>query len=357
MDKLAVRNQEVIELWQNPQEVKAIVAPKLNNTEFGFFMALSKALGANPFKREIWAIKYGTEPAQVFCGRDFYRRKAQEQKDYKGHVVECIRKNDEFAVKREINLSTGETKISEVIHNYGIDRGELLGAYCIVFREGKSPTYVNVPLAEFQQRKKGGEITTMWKTKAETQIKKVAESLTLRMAYQDVFGGTYDESEKWEGKTIDISPGEKEPAYKTEKLATGPQKDLMRNIVKSHVFTEQERDTILAKAADALLTVKEFEKGKKWLQDTSKYRKDAEKAAKAEAAPAQEFGEEEAMKGLQVVSAQYGEQSDEAMDYASAWQAEDYDILQKMVGAAENAAKNMPEKMAPSEIPNGGIPA
>jgi hypothetical protein len=61
------------------------------------------------------------------------------------------------------------------------------------------------------------------------------------------------------------------------------------------------------------------------------------------------FGHEEAKKGLQVVCKAYGEQSEQAMDFTSAWQDEDWKDCQAMIKQAE-IQMSLNEKMDPSEI-------
>lgn len=179
-------NDQGIEIWNNDKadKIRQLFAPNLTNDEFAFFWGLGKSLQANPFTREIWAVKYDkNKPAQVFLGRDFYRKKAQEQSDYDGHIVDAVYENDEFRVE------SGTPK-----HSYNLtDRGKLLGAYCVVYKKDISNAfYVYVELDEYHK----GQST--WNEKPATMIKKVAEAQALRGAYQGIFRGTYDESERWD---------------------------------------------------------------------------------------------------------------------------------------------------------------
>jgi len=172
-----------VEIWSNVNEIRKLFAAGLSEAEFTFFMTLGKGLGANPFKREIWAVKYdASKPASIFCGRDFFRRKAQEQPDYNGHVTDAVYTNDDFKVVNGIPE-----------HSYSlVERGELIGAYTAVYRKSiDKPFFVFVKLSEYD---KG---FSLWKTMKETLIKKVSEAQGLRGAYQGVFAGTYDESEQW----------------------------------------------------------------------------------------------------------------------------------------------------------------
>ena len=173
--------EQTLKIWDSPEKVKALFAPSLNKDEFSFFMGLGIELKANPFTREIWAVKYGTAAASIFCGRDFYRRKAQELEEYDGHCVDSVYSNDTFSVE------DGKPK-----HTYSLsDRGVLLGAYSFVKNKTTSqPYYVFVKLSEYDKKQSN------WKNMPDTMIKKVAEAQGLRGAFQGTFKGTYDESEQ-----------------------------------------------------------------------------------------------------------------------------------------------------------------
>lgn len=171
-------------MWEDNQkleEIRKLFAPKLSQMEFNFFVGLGKATGLNPFTREIWCVKYQENvPAQVFIGRDGYRKAAQSHADYDFHQCDAVYENDEFEVTN-----------GEVNHKYKLtNRGELVGAYCIVKRHRSSkPMYVFSELKEYSTGK------SLWNGKPATMIKKVAESQCLRACFQDLLGGTYAEEE------------------------------------------------------------------------------------------------------------------------------------------------------------------
>lgn len=181
---------EALGVWNDREKVKRMFAPNLTNDEFDFFVSLGKGLGANPFTREIYAIKFRNRktgewrPASIFCGRDFYRRKAEELSEYDGHYVMVVYSSDKFSVKN----GNPEHEIT----NFA-DRGKIVGAYCVVHRKNtKQPYFVFVKFTEYYDPYKD-----IWKNKPETMIFKVAEAQGLRGAFQGVFQGTYDESEEW----------------------------------------------------------------------------------------------------------------------------------------------------------------
>ena len=172
---------DVNEIWtgKGVEVVRKAMFPQLTSQQFMLLHGLGKSLGANPYNREIWAVTY-KDQTSIFLARDFYRRKAQEQADYRGHNIEAFYSNDKITMKN-----------GEVNHEINmIDRGNLLGAYAVGYREGMKTTFhVSVLFSEYSG------FSPTWKAKPETMIKKVAECQLLRMMYQGVFAGTYGEGE------------------------------------------------------------------------------------------------------------------------------------------------------------------
>lgn len=172
-------------IWEKQetlQQIKTIYGKNLNPAEFNIFMQLGKATGLNPFLKEIWAVKYKDSPAQIFVGRDGYRKSAQSHPEYDYHLADAVYSNDDFKVEN-----------GEVKHSYNLkDRGKLIGAYCTVKRKhSEKPIFNYVELAEYNK------FQSVWKEKPATMIKKVAEAQALRMAFQELFAGTYHEYENW----------------------------------------------------------------------------------------------------------------------------------------------------------------
>lgn len=227
--------QSIEQVWHDPQEIQRLFAPKLSPQEFSFFMGISKATGANPFLREIWAVKYGDSPASVFHGRDFYRRKAQELESYDGHFVGAVYEKDTFVVKDGIPE-----------HTYSlVNRGKLIAGYCVVYVKGRSVPYmVIVNMSEYSTGK------SLWNSKPATMIQKVAEAQALRGAFQGTFGGTYDESEAWDDGAIDVKPQQTPPnpaalqkAYTAIlELTKEDHPSALKNSIKKHLSLDRLED-------------------------------------------------------------------------------------------------------------------
>jgi phage recombination protein Bet len=188
-------------IWENTktvQEIKETFAKGLSDAEFATFKQIATTTNLNPFLKEIWAIKSYNRPAQIFIGRDGYRKGAQFSTEYEYHFSDAVYSNDSFSIVNK-----------EVQHTYNLkDRGEIVGAYCTVKRKSSSiPQFLFVEFSEYYQGNKdeNGKIKvnaqgqqmkpTLWDSKKATMIKKVAEAQGLRMAFQNVFAGTYAEEE------------------------------------------------------------------------------------------------------------------------------------------------------------------
>ena len=238
-------------MWEDSkklEEIRKLFAPKLTEMEFQFFVGLGKASGLNPFTREIWCVKYqDNAPAQVFIGRDGYRKAAQAHSEYDYHQCDAVYENDKFEV---IN--------GDVKHSYSLtNRGNLIGAYCIAKRHKSSrPIYVFAELKEYSTGK------SLWNNqtgKPATMIKKVAESQCLRACFQDLLGGTYGEEEMGEGAEggpIRHKESKSQALMDKLKAAKGQVIDIEPTVVEPEtgvVASNEELENI-----HALLAVKEF---------------------------------------------------------------------------------------------------
>ncbi len=218
---LAIRPQ--VDMWHCPDKLKEIrkfiCSEPLTDVEWETVIQTARESRLNPFKKEIWVIKYRPKPnkytgkvepsvAQIFIGRDGYRVTAQRNPDYEYHQVNSIYSQDEFKVDNNgiyhsFGLNKGEFdfKVDEkgVRHSFGLSRGELIGAYCIVKRKSSSKeTYVIVNMKEYNQQQ------GLWKPneKPETMIKKVAEAQALRQSFQETLGNTLSDAEEYHYRSV-----------------------------------------------------------------------------------------------------------------------------------------------------------
>ena len=141
----------IIPAQYNPQQVQLIrdmCAKDCTDNEFLLLMQLAKTYQLDPFAKQIWAVKYGNNPAAIFCGRDGFLAIAHRSGKFDG-------------------MESGTRK----------DEDDLVG-WCRVYRKDMSrPFEVEVSLSEYSTGK------NLWQTKPKTMIVKVAESHALRRAF------------------------------------------------------------------------------------------------------------------------------------------------------------------------------
>lgn len=169
-----------------------------SDEELVLLINLCKQNNMNPFTKEVYFVKYGTQPAQIVVSRDFYRKRAMVNPNFSGIEVGVIVQNEDGSIK---NLDGA----------FKTKNQELVGAWAKVYMKNfEIPVYVAVAYDEYVQLK-DGRPNKMWNAKPCTMLTKVAESQALRMAFPDEFSGTYGEEEYPEQKQPREVNGVEEP--------------------------------------------------------------------------------------------------------------------------------------------------
>ena len=138
--------------------IRDMFAKGANDNEFGVMVELARKYQLDPFARQIWLVKYGDSPAQIFCGRDGYLAIAHRSGQFDG-------------------IQSGSR----------IEDNELIG-WCRVYRKDMShPIEVEVYASEYSTGK------NLWRDKPRTMIQKVAEAHALRRAFS--ISGLYSPEE------------------------------------------------------------------------------------------------------------------------------------------------------------------
>lgn len=151
--------------------VKSMYARNATNDELKLLLYMSKKYNLDILTREIWLVKFGDQPAQIYAGRDGFLKIAHGDKSdaFNGF-------NSDLLPKNLIDFITRDRR-----------------AYCEVFRKDMSyPIRVVVNMKEYNTGK------STWKKMPITMIKKVAESQALRKAF--TISGVYSPEEmgQWE---------------------------------------------------------------------------------------------------------------------------------------------------------------
>ena len=159
--------------------------------EVAMFMNLCKFSGLNPWLKEAYLIKYGSnEPATLVTGKDAFQKRAEDHPAFDGAEAGIIVHNKE----------TGE--VTDRIGTMKFPEEEILGGYAEVWRKDRShSTRIEVSFEEYAGRKKDGTLNGQWSKKPATMIRKVALVQALREAFPKSFGGMYAAEEQGEVET------------------------------------------------------------------------------------------------------------------------------------------------------------
>jgi phage recombination protein Bet len=159
-NELVKRAEEAGSIALNPKTVKAYLSQTATEQEIALFLNQCAMFGLNPFKREIYLIKYGSQPATFVVGYEVYLKRADRSEKWNG-------------------LESGTS-----------GEGKDLKAWAKVYRKDwTAPLYHEVYLEEYVQKKADGSPTRFWSEKPRTMLKKVAISQAFRMAFPDEFSG------------------------------------------------------------------------------------------------------------------------------------------------------------------------
>ena len=156
----------------------------VSTEELVMFINLCKYSGLNPWLKEAYFIKYGSEPATLVTGKEAFQKRAEDNPFYDGSEAGII--------------VCGES--GEMIYRNGTVKlpGEkIIGGYAEVWRKDRThSTRIEVSFDEYAGRKKDGSLNGQWSKKPATMIRKVALVQALREAFPKTFGGLYSAEEQ-----------------------------------------------------------------------------------------------------------------------------------------------------------------
>lgn len=160
-------------------------ASKVTDQELEMFLNLCKYQKLNPFLRDAYLVKYGTAPANIIVGKDFFMKRATANPDFKNFEAGVI-------------VLTQDNQIIERAGSFyvkGLER--LVGGWVKIYRQDGSEFYHTVAFDEYSSGK------STWLKIPATMIRKVALVQGLRECFPSEFQGLYDSSEMGvEGSTL-----------------------------------------------------------------------------------------------------------------------------------------------------------
>ena len=197
--------------------VKNYIAPGATDQEVLYYIELCKAQKLNPFVRDAYLVKYGSQPAQIIVGKDVFLKKAGENPNFNG-------------LKAGIVVVDKNGDVKERDGSLKVPGDELIGGWCEVYLKNREyPTKCLVSLDEYIQKKKDGTVNSMWSSKPCTMIRKVAQSQALREAFPNELRGLYEKEEMGIDTKLpekEIIPGMASTKQKNKIMAMASQKGL-----------------------------------------------------------------------------------------------------------------------------------
>lgn len=180
--------------WQAQIDlVKRMYAKDATDDEFKLMSHIAVKYELDPLVKQIWLVKYGTQPASIFTGRDGFLSIAHRTGKFAGMSTEVVKVDEKIEVVKSRKNFKGE-KITNVVK-----REWQYKAVCTVRRKDTPhPFIVEVYEEEYTTAE------NLWQTKPRTMLGKVAESQCLRKAFD--IAGLYSPEEMPEHDEKDITP-------------------------------------------------------------------------------------------------------------------------------------------------------
>lgn len=142
------------------------LASNLTKAEANQFIEIASAYGLNPFKREIYASKYGSN-FSIIVGFETYLKRAERSGKLAGWSVE----------------TSGNIDWNNIMNS------GLCATITIYRKDWNYPFIHSVYFCEYVQRKSDGTPNKFWREKPYTMIKKVAMAQGFRLCFSDENGG------------------------------------------------------------------------------------------------------------------------------------------------------------------------
>lgn len=171
------------EIQLSPEVVKAYLVSgdpqAVTMEECIMFMRLCKYQHLNPFLKEAYLIKYGSQPATIVTGKAAFEKRAANCEKYRGFSAGVI-------------VATQQGEITRRQGTLVLSNEALLGGWAEVYVDGyEKPVTAEVSFQEYAGRKKDGTLNSQWASKPATMVRKVAKVQALREAFPEDFAGLY----------------------------------------------------------------------------------------------------------------------------------------------------------------------
>lgn len=162
--------------------IRTSLCPSATDPEFLLFAHKAASYGLDPFKNEIFFIKYGNQ-ARIQFAAEAYLSKAREKEGFQPPDTQMVCQNDEFRIEK--NPETKELEVT--VHEIGFPRGNIIGAYSIAYRDGHRPVTVIMDRSEIEHMFTG-QNKDNWNKWTHDMFGKHVEQRALKKQYGLDFG-------------------------------------------------------------------------------------------------------------------------------------------------------------------------
>lgn len=167
MNEIAKNRVHTIDVAKLQTYLNAMgMANNLTKGEFEQFVEIAQGFGLNPFKREIYANKYG-DKFSVIVGYETYIKRAERSGLLAG-----------WSVVTSGSINFQKPKESTLVATITIHR-----------KDFQFPFVHEVYFSEYFGTRRDGTLTDFWKNKPITMTKKVAMAQGFRLCFSDELGG------------------------------------------------------------------------------------------------------------------------------------------------------------------------
>lgn len=126
--------------------IRFLDVPRAKLPDYAAFFSMATRYKLDPFAGQIFLFPTRGGKLKVAVERDGLLKVAQDHPDYLGYFSAAIYENDEFHFKQ--NGQPGLEGI-EILHEFDIDRGDLVAAFCVVYRKDWPPQMIFRQLSEY----------------------------------------------------------------------------------------------------------------------------------------------------------------------------------------------------------------
>lgn len=167
-----------------PDVIRKHISQTATAQEVDLFLIQSRMWALNPFKREIYLVKYGPNPAAIVIGFESFLKRAERTNKLRG-----------WRAWTEGTVGPKQDEFKACVEIYRADWDK--------------PFVHEVYYTEYVAKTKDGAITKFWREKPRTMLKKVAISQGFRMCFPDELGGmpyTVEEINSIDVEVLPTSP-------------------------------------------------------------------------------------------------------------------------------------------------------